>query len=76
MRWTGGLARLNNVRCATALVCGFADQKPRIGADLIYDVGLDRNIGGIFPVWGAETDDHGKVRDMHAVKNSGHSGTE
>ncbi|MBK8161674.1 MAG: AAA family ATPase [Gammaproteobacteria bacterium] len=74
--YTRGVPRLINVLCDTALVCGFADQKPRIDADLIHDVVRDRNIGGIFPVWGAETDDHGKVLDMHAVKNSGHSGAE
>jgi len=69
--YTRGVPRLINVLCDTALVCGYADQKPRIDADLVHDVVRDRNIGGIFPVWGSEQDGRGTVLDMHAAKTGG-----
>jgi general secretion pathway protein A len=46
--YTRGVPRLINVLCDTALVCGFADQKPTIDADLIHDVVRDKIIGGLF----------------------------
>lgn len=72
--YTRGVPRLINVLCDTALVCGYADQKPRIDADLIHDVVRDRSIGGIFPVWGTEQEGRGTVLDMHAAK-AGNQGT-
>lgn len=74
--YTRGVPRLINVLCDTALVCGYADQKARIDADLIHDVVRDRNIGGIFPVWSAGQEDHDNVLDMHAAKNSSQGGSE
>jgi type II secretory pathway predicted ATPase ExeA len=72
--YTRGVPRLINVLCDTALVCGYADQKARIDADLIHDVVRDRSIGGIFPVWGSDQDNHGTVLDIHAAK-AGTQGT-
>ncbi|MFQ5470897.1 MAG: hypothetical protein ACE5EH_11425, partial [Gammaproteobacteria bacterium] len=43
--------------CDTALVCGFAEQKPRIDADLIHDVVRDKMIGGILPSWEQDSRD-------------------
>ena len=47
--YTRGTPRLINVLCDTALVCGFAEQRDRIDADLIHDVVRDKTIGGILP---------------------------
>lgn len=74
--YTRGVPRLINVLCDTALVCGYADQKARIDADLIHDVVRDRSIGGIFPGWGSEEDGRGTVLDMHAAKAGNQGGTE
>ncbi len=48
--YTKGTPRLINVLCDTALVCGFAEQKEFIDADLIHDVVRDKTVGGILPV--------------------------
>lgn len=48
--YTGGIPRLINVLCDTALVYGFAEQKRRIDAEIICDVVRDKARGGIFPV--------------------------
>lgn len=45
-----GVPRLINVLCETALVYGFADQKPNIDAQIVHDVADDRRRGGIFPL--------------------------
>jgi type II secretory pathway predicted ATPase ExeA len=74
--YTRGVPRLINVLCDTALVCGYADQKSRIDADLIHDVVRDRSIGGIFPVWGTEQEGRGTVLDMHAAKTGSQGTTE
>ena len=50
---TLGVPRLINVVCETALVYGFADQKPGIDAQLVYDVADDRRRGGILPIQGS-----------------------
>ncbi len=47
--YTRGTPRLINVLCDTALVCGFAEEKPKIDADLIHDVVRDKTVGGIVP---------------------------
>lgn len=72
--YTRGVPRLINVLCDTALVCGYADQKSKIDADLIHDVVRDRSVGGILPVWEAEQDDRNIVLDLHAVKNKSQGG--
>jgi general secretion pathway protein A len=46
---TGGIPRLINMLCDTALVYGFAEQRERIDAQLIHDVAKDKQKGGLFP---------------------------
>lgn len=48
--YSGGIPRLINVLCDTALVYGFAEQKRRIDANVICEVVRDKARGGIFPV--------------------------
>ena len=48
--YTGGTPRLINIVCDTALVYGFAEQKKRIGADVICEVVREKTRGGIFPL--------------------------
>lgn len=48
--YTGGIPRLINVLCDTALVYGFAEQKRRISAEIVCEVVRDKARGGIFPV--------------------------
>ena len=47
---TGGVPRLMNSLCDTALVYGFAEQRPRIDAELMAQVVRDRLAGGILPL--------------------------
>ncbi len=66
--YTKGTPRLINVLCDTALVCGFAEQRKTIDADLIHDVVRDKTVGGIVPAW-EESDKNGDVvTDIHAAK--------
>lgn len=44
-----GVPRLINLLCDTALVYGFAEQKPVIDAQTVHDVASDKAKGGIFP---------------------------
>jgi general secretion pathway protein A len=44
-----GVPRVINLLCDTALVYGFAEQKPRIDVQLMDDVARDKQKGGIFP---------------------------
>lgn len=46
---SGGVPRLINQLCDTALVYGFAEQQPDIDAALIHQVISERRAGGIFP---------------------------
>jgi general secretion pathway protein A len=46
-RHSAGIPRLINVLCDTALVYGFADESPQIGADLVRDVAKDRAASGL-----------------------------
>jgi general secretion pathway protein A len=46
---SGGIPRLINQLCDTALVYGFSDQRERVDADLMAQVIADRVAGGIFP---------------------------
>lgn len=48
--YSGGVPRLINVLCDTALVYGFAEQKRRIDVSTVCDVVRDKARGGIFPV--------------------------
>jgi type II secretory pathway predicted ATPase ExeA len=49
-RYSGGVPRLINLLCDTALVYGYAEQKRRIDARLVTDVAREKQQGGIFPV--------------------------
>lgn len=48
-RHSGGVPRLINLICDTALVYGFAEQRDHINASVIEDVVHDKLSGGIFP---------------------------
>ena len=48
-RYSGGVPRLINQLCDTALVYGFAEQQHRIDARLVTDVAREKQAGGIFP---------------------------
>ena len=48
-RYSGGVPRLINLLCDTALVYGFAEQKHRIDARLVTEVAREKQAGGIFP---------------------------
>ena len=47
--YTGGVPRLVNLLCDTALVYGYAEQRERLDARLIHDVATDKQQGGLFP---------------------------
>jgi general secretion pathway protein A len=47
---TGGVPRLINLVCDTALVFGFAQQMAAIGPDLIEHVVEQRAAGGLLPL--------------------------
>jgi general secretion pathway protein A len=47
---TGGVPRLVNMVCDTALVYGFSDQRPCIEPDIIEQVIRDRMTGGLLPL--------------------------
>ena len=47
---TGGIPRLVNLVCDTALVYGFSDQQTIIAADLVEQVVADRASGGLLPL--------------------------
>lgn len=67
--YTKGTPRVINVLCDTALMSGFAEQKPRISADLICEVARQKALGGILPVR-QEGEDKGArvVHDIRAAK--------
>ncbi len=46
---TGGVPRLINLLCDTALVYGYAEQRDNIDAELISEVARDKQSGGLFP---------------------------
>lgn len=47
--YSQGVPRLINLLCDTALVYGFAEQQPKINAQLVHDVAHDKQKGGLFP---------------------------
>jgi hypothetical protein len=49
--YSNGVPRLINLLCDTALVYGYAEQQPRIYANLITDVAKEKQQGGIFPTF-------------------------
>jgi type II secretory pathway predicted ATPase ExeA len=60
---TGGVPRLVNLVCDTALVYGFADQRTGITPDLIEQVIADRTAGGLLPLRAAGTSARGFSRN-------------
>ena len=56
-RFSGGVPRLINLLCDTALVYGFAEQNNRIDAQLVTDVAREKQQGGIFPVYADASDE-------------------
>jgi len=59
---TGGVPRLINQVCDTALVYGYSEQRKCIEADIIEDVLRDRHAGGILPLSGATVSGSGTAR--------------
>ena len=49
-RYSGGIPRLVNLLCDTALVYGYAEQTHRIGASLVEDVARDKQQSKIVPL--------------------------
>lgn len=49
-RYSGGIPRLANLLCDTAMVYGYAEQTSRIGAKLINDVARDKQQNRIVPL--------------------------
>jgi len=67
-RFSGGVPRLINLLCDTALVYGYAEQKHRIDARLITDVAREKQEGGIFPTKSpAELDEDLAASDAAAL---------
>jgi general secretion pathway protein A len=67
--YSGGIPRLINVLCDTALVYGFAEQKRRIDAPIVCDVVRDKTRGGIFPIREDRTGhDGGVIVEMSGAK--------
>ncbi len=58
---TGGVPRLVNIVCDTALVYGFSDQRPSIDADIIEQVIQDRAEGGLLPLRAVDRAVHGSL---------------
>jgi type II secretory pathway predicted ATPase ExeA len=67
-RFSGGVPRLINLLCDTALVYGYAEQKQRIDAKLVTDVAREKQEGGIFPTMApAELDEALAAIDASAL---------
>jgi len=49
--YSNGVPRLINLLCDTVLVYGYAEQQPRIYANLVTDVAKEKQQGGIFPTF-------------------------
>ena len=52
---SGGIPRLINTLCDTALVYGYAEQSKNITTEIMGDVVKDKQTGGLFPVFGENT---------------------
>ena len=66
--YTQGTPRLINVLCDTALVCSFAEQLPRISAELIREVIRQKSMGGIFPL--QEVEHSTKATQVYDIKTA------
>ncbi len=50
--FSGGVPRIINLLCDTALVYGFAEQRRQLDEALVHDVARDKQAGGLFPAAG------------------------
>lgn len=71
--YTGGIPRLVNVLCDTALVYGFAEQKRRIDAATVCEVVRDKSRGGIFPIREERGGYDGVVLEMGGAKKESYN---
>jgi len=55
-RYSGGIPRLINLLCDTALVYGYAEQRDRVDAALVEEVAQEKQQGGLFPIKNAAAD--------------------
>jgi len=63
-RYSGGVPRLINLLCDTAMVYGFAEQKAHIDKALVTDVAREKQEGGIFPAFAdASVDESSESQD-------------
>ena len=65
-RFSGGVPRLINLLCDTALVYGFAEQRALIDGELLTEVAREKQAGGIFPVHDAPLDGEDTGSQEHA----------
>jgi len=49
-QYSGGVPRLINLLCDTALVYGYAEQRDRVDAALVEEVAQEKLQGGLFPI--------------------------
>ena len=52
-QYSGGVPRLINLLCDTALVYGYAEQRDRVDATLVEEVAKEKQKGGLFPIQNA-----------------------
>ncbi|NHZ69805.1 MAG: AAA family ATPase [Thermotogales bacterium] len=55
-KYSGGVPRLINLLCDTALVYGYAEQRDRVDATLVEEVAQEKLRGGLFPMKNARSD--------------------
>ena len=65
--FTGGVPRLINLLCDTALVYGYAEQREKVDAALIKDVAQDKQKGGLFRGQANRNDTSGDQETAAAV---------
>ena len=53
-QYSGGVPRLINLLCDTALVYGYAEQRDRVDAALVEEVAKEKQKGGLFPIQNAD----------------------
>jgi predicted outer membrane repeat protein len=73
-RYSGGIPRLVNLLCDTALVYGYAGQAPRIGAQLVEDVARDKQKSRIVPLRQAVHDTAGDENNEPLGQPTGKKG--
>lgn len=73
-RYSGGIPRLVNLLCDTALVYGYAEQTSHIGAQLIEDVARDKQQSKIVPLRQQAREAAGDEGDQSPEQPSGKKG--